>query len=81
MVSIAAMKKIEMTITGMHCQACVAKIRDVLATVAGVQSSDVRIGSATVTFDDGQCGPKPLLDAVRAAGFQLGGFKTMDAET
>ncbi len=75
------MKKLEMTIDGMHCEACVAKIRDVLETVAGVKSSHVQIGSATITFDDGKCGARPLLDAVRGAGFQLGGFKTMDAET
>ena len=47
----AAMKKIEMTIDGMHCEACVAKIRDALDTVDGVQNSDVQVGSATVTFD------------------------------
>ena len=81
MVIIAAMKKLEMTIDGMHCEACVAKIRDALASIAGVQDSDVQVGSATIMFDDAQCGPKPLLDAVRAAGFQLGGFKTTDAET
>ena len=78
---ITAMKKLEMTISGMHCESCVAKVRDALATITGVQNSDVQVGSATVTFDDGQCGPKPLLNAVRGAGFQLGGFKTMDAET
>ncbi len=81
MAIITAMKKLEMTISGMHCEACVAKIRAALATITGVQDSDVQIGSATVTFDDGQCGPKPLLDAVRGAGFQLGGFKTMNADT
>ena len=75
------MKKLEMTIEGMHCEACVAKIRDALGSIAGVQGSAVQIGSATITFDDGQCGPKPLLDAVRSAGFQLAGFKTTDAET
>ena len=77
----AAMKKLEMTISGMHCESCVAKVREALDAVGGVQNSDVQVGSATVTFDDGQCGPKPLLDAVRGAGFQLRGFKTMDAET
>ncbi len=81
MAIIAAMKKLEMTIEGMHCEACAAKIRDALGSIAGVQSSDVQIGSATITFDDQRCGPKPLLDAVRGAGFQLGGFKTTDAET
>ncbi len=75
------MKKLEMTIDGMHCEACVAKIREALDAAPGVQSCEVQIGSATVTFDDGQCGPKPLLEAVRGAGFQLGGFKTIDAET
>ena len=64
-VIMAAMKKLEMAIDGMHCEACVAKIRDALDTVAGVQNSEVQVGSATVTFDDGQCGPKYRLERLQ----------------
>lgn len=71
------MRKLEMTIDGMHCEACVAKIQDALKAVSGVDHADVQLGSAVVTFDETQCTSKPLLDAVRASGFGLRGFKTM----
>ena len=72
------MPKLEMTIDGMHCEACVAKIHDALAALAGVNHADVRIGSAVVTYDERQCTSKPLLDAVRDSGFGLRGFKTLN---
>lgn len=72
------MRKLEMTIDGMHCEACVAKIHDALTALTGVGHADVRLGSAVVTYDERQCTSKPLLDAVRACGFQLRGFKTLN---
>ena len=71
------MPKLEMTIDGMHCEACIAKVHDALAALAGVDHADVRLGSAVVSYDEGQCTSKPLLDAVRDSGFQLRGFKTV----
>ena len=77
----AAMKKLEITIDGMHCQACVAKVHDALESIGGVTSAEVQLGSAEVTFDEQVCAAKVLIDAVRGSGFQLGGFKTMDADS
>ena len=74
------MKKLEITIGGMHCEACVAKVRDALEPIAGVNRAEVQLGSAEVTFDEQACEAKALIDAVRESGFQLTGFKTVAAE-
>jgi copper chaperone CopZ len=71
-------KSLEMNITGMHCDACVEKIRGALKACAGVIRADVSIGKAKVEFDDGKCSTGDVLMAVRSAGkFDLSSFRTV----
>lgn len=68
-----ASSPIQISISGMSCGHCVASVRKALATVPGVASGDVAIGSATVSVAPGADVNKVRDDAVRAiedAGYE-----------
>ena len=70
-------RRLEIQIAGMHCQACVASVRDNVAACEGVSGVDVSIGAAVVSFDDSKCRTHDVLDAVRSAGkFEILGFQS-----
>jgi copper chaperone CopZ len=55
-------------IDGMHCQACVARVRKALEKVDGAKVERVDVGSAEVSIDSLL---EPLvLDAIRNAGYE-----------
>ena len=58
----------KLAIEGMHCQACVTRVRKALEKVEGTRVDGVDVGAAEVTID----GPRePLvLDAIRKAGYE-----------
>ncbi len=58
-------------IEGMSCQHCVMAVRKALSAVAGVDSSDVEIGSAVVKYDEARATRKDLEAAVEKAGFTV----------
>jgi copper chaperone len=66
-----AMAEAKLTIDGMSCQHCVMAVRKALGAVAGVESSDVEIGSAVVRYDEGKASPKDLEAAIEKAGFSV----------
>ena len=59
-------------IEGMHCQACVKRVRIALEKVEGVAVRDVTIGSAVVDIRaDGGASPQAAaLAAIEKAGYQ-----------
>lgn len=58
----------KVAIEGMHCQACVQRVRKAIEKVKGARVEDVQIGSAVIAIDHEQ---EPLvLDAVRKAGYE-----------
>ena len=69
------MAQLEVNIAGMHCEACVARIRDQLASESGVAEAHVALGRARIEFDPSDCEVKRILDAVRRTGFTVVGFK------
>ena len=56
------------SIEGMHCQACVQRVRKALEKVDGVAVSDVQVGSAQVSADPAR--EAAVLEAVRKAGYE-----------
>jgi copper chaperone CopZ len=56
------------SIEGMHCQACVKRVRMALEKVEGVAVRDVTIGSAVVDGDVQQ--QAAALEAIQKAGYQ-----------
>lgn len=55
-------------IEGMHCQACVKRVRMALEKVEGLAVRDVAIGSALVDADEKQ--QAAALAAIQKAGYQ-----------
>ncbi len=60
---------ITIPIAGMSCAACVDAVRTALDGVPGVQSSRVKVGSATVSYDRARTSPFDLVRAISATGF------------
>lgn len=60
-----------LSVSGMSCGHCVAKVEDALKGVKGVfgASVDLEAGTAEVDFDDARTSPEDLVDAVMRAGY------------
>lgn len=56
-------------ITGMTCGHCVMAVKNCLAQIPGVSVQDVRVGSATVTYDPARVTPAMLDAAIEAGGY------------
>jgi copper chaperone len=56
------------SIDGMHCQACVARVRKALESVAGARPETVEVGSAVVAVDAGR--EQAVVEAIRKAGYE-----------
>lgn len=68
------MSTIELTIEGMHCGACVRRVKAALAAVPGASVRDVAIGRAEVDVAEGGSEPAVRADAEKAvadAGFTV----------
>jgi len=55
-------------IEGMHCDACVRRVRKAIEKVAGARVEDVQIGSAVISIHPEQ--EPAIFEAVRKAGYQ-----------
>lgn len=65
------MAEAKLKIDGMSCQHCVQAVKKALCEVAGVDSTEVEIGSATVRYDNATATQKDLEAAVEKAGFSV----------
>jgi len=58
----------KLAIEGMHCQACVARVRKAVEKVDGARADRVEIGAAEVSVDSLR---EPLVvEAIRKAGYE-----------
>ncbi len=73
------MQNYRISVPGMTCDHCVEQISAALKAAAGVRDVlvDLQAKSATVRADDACSGVAALLDAIRAAGFEVGGFSRL----
>ena len=58
-------------IQGMTCQHCVMRIKKAFETLPGISAVDVKVGSASVTYDESQVKREDLEAAVEAAGYSV----------
>lgn len=58
----------KVAIEGMHCDACVRRVRKALEQVAGVRVEEVTIGSTVVATDEAH--QAAVLEAIRKAGYE-----------
>jgi copper chaperone CopZ len=58
----------KLSIEGMHCGACVMRVKNALAAVSGVEVEGVEVGSATIALAEG-VSSGTIVAAVEAIGF------------
>lgn len=63
-------RQIQLNVSGMSCGHCVHAVREALGAVPGVKIEEVRIGSASVSFDEDKVSVGDLVDAVSNAGYE-----------
>lgn len=63
------MAELKLDIQGMTCGHCVAAVRQALETTKGVVVKDVRIGAATVSYDETEVTPAQLVEVVADEGY------------
>lgn len=59
----------KLSIEGMHCGACVARVTAALQGVEGVEVETVELGSARVMFDPAKASAEKITAAVGRIGF------------
>jgi len=64
------MTTLTLAIQGMGCGHCVARVKEALGKLAGVQTETVEIGSATVRYDAAQATPESIRQAIEDLGYE-----------
>lgn len=60
-----------MEIGGMTCGHCLRMVQQALTSLEGVKLDELRIGKATVTFDETKISGDAVAEAVRDAGYDV----------
>lgn len=64
------MKQLKLDVSGMSCGHCVHAVKEALAAVPGVKVEEIRVGSASVAYDESKATISDLVDAVYNAGYE-----------
>ncbi|HET9809003.1 MAG TPA: heavy-metal-associated domain-containing protein [Candidatus Limnocylindria bacterium] len=64
------MQPLTLTIRGMSCGHCVARVTKSLGALDGLEIDAVRIGAAELRFDPTRRSVDDILEAVREAGYE-----------
>jgi copper chaperone len=67
------MAEISMKIDGMSCQHCVMSVKKAVDAVHGINSSEVSVGSAKISYDDIKTDRDAFVKAVQDAGYKVTG--------
>ncbi|GGG75753.1 heavy-metal-associated domain-containing protein [Edaphobacter dinghuensis] len=62
-------ESMRLSIDGMHCEACVRRVTDVLKKVNGLHLNSVEVGSAHMTFDPEETAAESIVAAINSIGF------------
>ena len=67
------MERLELTVDGMHCEGCVASVRNALTSRGGVTVATARLddGLVTVEFDPAAIDRAGIETAIEDAGFDV----------
>jgi Cu+-exporting ATPase len=63
------MAHLVLNLSGMHCEACVRRVRAALEKVPGVAVQDVSVGSARLLAEDGAARQEAIRAAISKTGF------------
>lgn len=65
------MEHTSLTINGMSCGHCVRSVDRALRELDGVEIEEVKVGSATVTYDPQVVTHRQIMESVEAEGYQV----------
>jgi copper chaperone len=65
------MTKLTLDISGMSCGHCVAQVKKTLATLEGVEVTDVKVGSAVIDYDPSALTTARIAEALDDQGYTL----------
>ncbi|MEJ2183716.1 MAG: heavy-metal-associated domain-containing protein [Nitrospirota bacterium] len=65
------MAQASLKISGMHCHHCVQTVRKALQTVPGVAEPDVKVGEATVTYDESKATVQDMARQLEKLGYTV----------
>ena len=65
------MTDIIVTIEGMSCMHCVGRVKRAVEALSGIQSLDVQIGQAKITFDESKLKKGDIEKAITGAGYKV----------
>ncbi len=69
--------RMNLEITGMHCEHCVQSVRRALTGLPGLSECQVDVGRASLVIDETKCFKTEVFAAVRTAGaFEIAGFSS-----
>lgn len=68
---------LQLSIDGMHCDACVSRVTTALKTIEGVEVEQVLVGSARVSYDPELVRPEQITSAVDDIGFTASAQPTL----
>lgn len=64
------MQTVHLSIQGMHCGGCAARVSTALKSILGTTVEEVAVGSARVSFDPQKTSAAALIGAVNNLGFK-----------
>ena len=65
------MDRVTMKIEGMSCGHCVSAVQNALKGVEGVQVEQVRVGTATVSYDPATVSERRIAEAIEDEGYTV----------
>ena len=65
------MTEIKLKIDGMSCQHCVTSVKKSIDGLEGIESSEVTIGSAKISYDESKTSKETIVGAVTNAGYKV----------
>ncbi|MDX9714708.1 MAG: cation transporter [Dissulfurispiraceae bacterium] len=65
------MTETKISISGMSCGHCVNRVKKAIDALNGISSSDVQIGTATISFDEAMIDRAAIAAAIENAGYKV----------
>lgn len=67
------MTNLSLSIQGMSCGHCVKAVQQALAPLAGISQAEIKVGSATLAFDETLVSREAIVKAIQEEGYQVAG--------
>lgn len=72
-------RTVSVTISGMVCGSCVARVTNALSKLPGITDKKVTVGSAVVTYDSALVTEQQIKQAIEGIGYTVTGMQQVEA--